>query len=359
MKQFLDKNKGNTMIIVALSMVILFGCAAIAVDAGYIYTEKAKLQTAADAAAIAGAYQLYKEGGLVDTYAHGAASANGVQIADMEVTPNADEGTVTVEITQETELFFARALGFGSADIYASAVAKALPPTGVKGLMPIGIDQGDWGSVVWDESESPYRMSQEFVIKVDSTGHTSGNFHAVDFTETKKNMYEDRLAVGYDGYMKVGDEFSTETGNKVGPTLDGIFRRLSLTPEDKNINPNQGNLTLCDCESLDDCPGDCPVCSSITNIGNDGFLCPRVGIVPVLDIYYTDINGNTDVRVKSFAAVFITNIVEVEYTDEDGKKVKEKQIYAKFIDGIITPEGEYIEGVPHGDNGVDVVKLID
>jgi Flp pilus assembly protein TadG len=49
----LSGERGATAVVVALLLVPLLGFAAIAVDIGAVYAERARLQTAADAAALA------------------------------------------------------------------------------------------------------------------------------------------------------------------------------------------------------------------------------------------------------------------------------------------------------------------
>lgn len=53
-----NKNKGQVLVLVALSLVVFIGFAALAIDVGYFYHTKNQLQGAADAAALAGASQL-------------------------------------------------------------------------------------------------------------------------------------------------------------------------------------------------------------------------------------------------------------------------------------------------------------
>ena len=63
MKKLLNKfreERGQAMVIVALSLVVLLGATALSVDVGMQFNTKAKLQAAADAAALAGAQDLPK-----------------------------------------------------------------------------------------------------------------------------------------------------------------------------------------------------------------------------------------------------------------------------------------------------------
>lgn len=55
--KFKDES-GQALVIVALSLVVLLGATALSVDLGMAYNAKAKLQAAADAAALAGAQDL-------------------------------------------------------------------------------------------------------------------------------------------------------------------------------------------------------------------------------------------------------------------------------------------------------------
>ncbi len=57
-KGFLRDRPGSVVIVVALSMVVISGFSALAVDMGYLYWMKNRLQATADAAVTAGASQL-------------------------------------------------------------------------------------------------------------------------------------------------------------------------------------------------------------------------------------------------------------------------------------------------------------
>ena len=75
---------------VAFSMVLLLGVAALALDASSLYVTRNRLQATADAAALAGAFQLPDEA---------AASAEPLIYADKNM-PFADHGDVLVGIGQ-------------------------------------------------------------------------------------------------------------------------------------------------------------------------------------------------------------------------------------------------------------------
>lgn len=131
-----NPEKGAAAIIVAVLMVAVLGCAAIAVDVGAMYAEKAQIQNGADATALAIAGDCAK--GLNCTTAMAApanrladANANDGSTGVFSVTqPNAT--TVRVETnTREAgtgsnhfSLFFAKVLGIDTASITAVAEAS-------------------------------------------------------------------------------------------------------------------------------------------------------------------------------------------------------------------------------------------
>ncbi|HTW86820.1 MAG TPA: pilus assembly protein TadG-related protein, partial [Candidatus Binataceae bacterium] len=51
------QEKGQVIALVAMGLVVLIGLAGLATDMGYLYTMERKMQTAADAAAVAAANQ--------------------------------------------------------------------------------------------------------------------------------------------------------------------------------------------------------------------------------------------------------------------------------------------------------------
>lgn len=125
--------RGAASVIVAIILVVLLGFAALAVDVGAMYAEKAQLQNGADSAALAVANQCAK-GSCGDSTGTGTLFANS----------NANDGTSGATVTfpnsttvhVETKaraagsatdgfgLFFARVMGFNNTQINATAEAS-------------------------------------------------------------------------------------------------------------------------------------------------------------------------------------------------------------------------------------------
>lgn len=128
-----DEERGAATVLVAILLVVLLGFAALAVDVGAMYAEKAQLQNGADSAALAVANQCAK-GTCGDATATGNLFANNNANDGKSSAAVTFPGSATVRVvttaraagasTDGFPLFFARLMGFNSASIGATAEAK-------------------------------------------------------------------------------------------------------------------------------------------------------------------------------------------------------------------------------------------
>ncbi|WCI08476.1 pilus assembly protein TadG-related protein [Arthrobacter sp. OVS8] len=84
-----DKERGAAGVLVAVMMLVLIGAGAMAVDVGQIYAERAQLQNAADAGAMAAAQQCHAAG----TCSEGQARIWAEELSG----PNSNDGATTVD----------------------------------------------------------------------------------------------------------------------------------------------------------------------------------------------------------------------------------------------------------------------
>jgi Flp pilus assembly protein TadG len=139
----LTGERGAVAMIVALLLVPIMGFAAIAVDVGALYAERAKLQTAADAAALA----------VARNCAMGACG-NTQATAQELVTANVGEGqaeapqltsnTVTVTGDNPVEHWFAPVIGYDSTEVSATATVAWGAPGGGTAALPLIFSQCEW-----------------------------------------------------------------------------------------------------------------------------------------------------------------------------------------------------------------------
>nr|WP_307800737.1 MULTISPECIES: Tad domain-containing protein [unclassified Arthrobacter] len=159
--------------IVAILLVVLMGCAALAVDVGAMYAEKAQLQNGADAAALAIAGDCAKG-------ACGTPSVTGSTYANNNANDSTSGATVsfpnstTVRVvtkaraagssTDGFSLFFARVMGFQSANV--GATAEAVWGTPSKGT-----------TLPWTVSECVFKkyLSPTQLASLNSTGTFTGD----------------------------------------------------------------------------------------------------------------------------------------------------------------------------------------
>jgi hypothetical protein len=163
MNKFFGKIKdesGQALVIVALSVVVLFGATAMSVDLGMAYNAKAELQAAADAAALAGAQDL-PNATVAKQAAENYAGFNEVKVENVvAVTPYAgNTRQIEVTCTQEFEYFFAKILGFDSKVIVARAVAERRLVWGGETLPFMNIDDpydnpADPTIVLWEKTQT-------------------------------------------------------------------------------------------------------------------------------------------------------------------------------------------------------------
>ena len=168
-----DSNeRGAAAILVAAAMVVLLGFAALAVDVGALYSEKAQLQNGADAAALA----------IATDCANGScgnSAATGNQFANSNANDNTSGANVTFPATATVRvatnardtsgqnsfsLYFARILGFDTTPVNAVAEAKWGAPSKATTLP-------------WTVSECVFKkyLSPSQLASLNSTGNFTGD----------------------------------------------------------------------------------------------------------------------------------------------------------------------------------------
>ncbi len=149
MKALYGRRSGQILVLAAIAMVVLLGFASLGVDMGYLYSTRRRMQTAADAAAVAGASAI-RDGQSYTNAADDVASFNGFTNSQNNVTVTVSEPTlpspypsgvtyVEVDISQTVPTFFLRVLGYKSMKVGARAVSGAVAgPACIYAMDPSG-----------------------------------------------------------------------------------------------------------------------------------------------------------------------------------------------------------------------------
>jgi hypothetical protein len=242
------RERGQVLIMVAISLFVLIGVIALAVDVGHWYGQRRHMQNAADAAALAGAYEICINKETSDTIIRATAieyaERNGADAAMVDVLitdPTGTEtagdipsvrNTVVVTAGVAAETFFARLFGLETVDVGAVAAAACGKASEGCGAMPIAFD--------YDTFRDPSFPCSEFT------------YHEDPVDPTKSYWTLDRLEIGSLFVLWADDNLETRN-----PTLcddcmcedldEDILQTLEdhwgFDPENTTIEVNGGETT--------------------------------------------------------------------------------------------------------------------
>jgi Flp pilus assembly protein TadG len=318
------KERGQVLVVAALLLPILLGMTALAIDLGNYAATRRHLQNSADAIALAAAQDL-PDANAARTSAQTWAAHNNIDWSTVtfSVTGGSVSPQVSVSISRSQAFAFIGALGVGSRNVGATAVAGKFSPQGVGGAMPWAITQDTINAV---------QPGQDVTIKQGAGGGTTGNYDMMDIDGTGKSTYKTTIEEGAQGVLCstgmagcnstscpgnfpspcaenaascTGPSCSPETGNGVGPTDQAVAYRLSLTtPQCSTFAgaftapPAPGGQYLLNPAGNPWGAGRCPV-------PDDGVtLCSRqVIVIPIVDTFGS--GKSTNVNVLGFALFFL------------------------------------------------------
>ncbi|TWH46826.1 pilus assembly protein TadG-related protein [Sporomusa sp. KB1] len=262
MRIFVTNQKGSITVLTVLAITVLLGFAALVVDVGFLYVNRAELVNMADAAALAGVQDLPGDTAQAEASGREYAAQNGQSSDVVEVTvPTNKAVAVTVERT--VNMTFAKVIGLNSVDVRAKAAAVLRPISGIIGVVPFG--------VVWQE----FVYGTTYALKVGAGDGSTGNYDALALGSTGSRTYTDNIKFGYDAKLSIGQWVSTETGNMSGGTSEGVHYRIGLDPYATFNTVEAGS--------------------------------PRIVIVPLIESITND-TGRHDVKIVGFASFFLEEV---------------------------------------------------
>ena len=287
------QQRGSTLVLVAVSMVMLLALSALGIDVATLYVTRNEAQRAADASALAAAKQFVSSGytsglitqGAVQALAIAQAKAVGSENRVAGQAASIQNADVTFDFSQQGDprvsvrvvrsaargnavpTFFAKALGMTSADVAASATAEAYNPSGSNGgptfctgcvkpfILPNcdlqhstptnpvcpGGNQGYYiqnGQIV-----HPGPVSQGGVIGQQWTFHSQlvpSQYGELNFDGGGDNAYRQNIASCNAHQYTCGDNIPLLTGKGTGPTGQGIEQLIHAS----GYGMNQGQDTM-------------------------------------------------------------------------------------------------------------------
>lgn len=254
------REEGSVAVVVALAMVGLLGSLALVGDIGHVYVLRERAQNSMDAAALAGAEEIFQGAQTATQTAYAIAQDNGVSADNVVV--NTSNNTVTTYRTETVPLYFAGVLGYGHATFTVHAQAAAESLFSASGVAPIGV------------VEQNFVYGQEYTLTQGAEDGTGGNYGLLALGGNGASVVDQNLMHGYSGTLSVGQWVSTEPGHETGPVEDGIQYRMQ---------ESSGYTFATATES-----------------------CPRVLILPVIQSLSG--NGKSQVLIVGFAAFYVDGL---------------------------------------------------
>ncbi len=278
--------RGSIAVISAIGMVAMMGMAALVLDVGSLYLERARITRAADAAALAGVQSLVGTPRPVEAYLETAVYGwnNGLDLTKTTINIDEDNRKVRVQSTKSVSFGLARLLGFDQGKVHGPSEAQVGSLTGVRGAIPLGIEKQN------------FVYNQSYILKQGGGDGSNGNYGCLALGLGAKD-YETNLKYGYDGWLRVDQWVPTEPGNMSGPTWTAMKHRIDRTDPSWNFE----NATP---------------------------ECPLLVVIPIIDSFV--VNGRNEVKVVGFAAMYVDKYIG---------NGADSEIHARFKELII--EGEF------------------
>jgi hypothetical protein len=273
-----NNEKGNVLVIVAISFISLLGMAGLAIDGGLLYMTKTHLQKTANASVLSGAQELTNKQERVTEVINEILKAHKEETS-MEKINIVMEDRVTIHLKKTVQLTFARLLGFKEADVRVRATAGIRPIGRAAGAAPLGIDE-----------RIPLEYYKTYKLKVDSSESISGYFGILALGGPGARTYEENLRYGYQDELKIGMVIDTQTGNIAGKTKSVVDELVNGCPEAPR-----------DVYDRD---------------------CSRVLLVPVYRPYQLDSNQLKQVEITGFSYFYITDPMGPNDTSITGMFIK-------------------------------------
>jgi Flp pilus assembly protein TadG len=172
--------QGATAVIFSLLLVPILGFAAIAVDVGSLYAERARLQVAADAAAIAVAQDCARGNcGDMLTTATGLVRANDGEATTLQPVLSSDPLSVTVTGSTPQEHWFAPVIGHDSTTVSASATVGWGGPSRGTAVLPLTFSYCEWMQQTGGGQPSGTTARTIFFTKTSGTTGCTGPSHNI------------------------------------------------------------------------------------------------------------------------------------------------------------------------------------
>ncbi|HEU5212011.1 MAG TPA: pilus assembly protein TadG-related protein [Gaiellaceae bacterium] len=228
---------GQAIVLVVAVLAVLIGIAALVIDGGSWLRAQRHLQTAADAAALAGAQNLPTDQSGASSVAISYAQQNYPGIPAPTVT-FPDAGTINVAAQTTAPGFLAKIYGaaFSNVNITAHARAQVSVPAFLKNVAPVAVkntvacaatNPGCYGqtlTLVFNESQ----VSSSTIGLIDLTCHSTQSNACASTAGIGGSELENWIENGYPDALPANQWYGVKTGETVGPVKHGFEQRVGV-----------------------------------------------------------------------------------------------------------------------------------
>lgn len=194
-----SSDRGSVAVLGALALVPLLGLLATVADLGMVHARRLELQTATEAAALAGARA---EADGLDACAAAAARSNDPATLDCALISGPGTSIITVSASSTETLTFAALLGRDTATVDASAAVTVGPAGSATGLRPLAVCAEHPALTAWAASHFNDTTVHRIDVETDGSscgGDVPGNWAMIDFDGGSNSNAElqDRVVNGF------------------------------------------------------------------------------------------------------------------------------------------------------------------
>jgi Putative Flp pilus-assembly TadE/G-like len=200
----LRSERGQAAVLTVFFLVVLCGAVALTLDVGSWFREQRATQSAADAAALAGAHALPDDTGEAGVLAEEYLAKN--DGGDATVTFPDGTNAIRVRVERNTPGIFAQIFGIDSVDVAAQATARVGNPSSVRWAAPFAVDKQH---PMLNCSPQPC-WNTPTQVDLDKVGPGAFRLINIDGSHggTGPSTLEDWILRGFDGYMPLNWYFS-------------------------------------------------------------------------------------------------------------------------------------------------------
>jgi hypothetical protein len=207
-----DRNEtGQATVLTLVMLTVLLGMAALVLDVGSWYRADRHTQSAADAAALAGAQALPYDAANANTLAQQYVSKNGGGDASVSISTSfRPNDTISVNLKRTAPGVFTRIFGLSSVNVGSKASARVDAPTQARYVAPIVVNK--LHPDLNGRSICPcFGTQNETTLPLGKTG-APGAFDLLNLDQSQGGsspvILSNWIMKGYDGYLPIGGYFS-------------------------------------------------------------------------------------------------------------------------------------------------------